>query len=455
MNRIVKVTAVTLVCAGLAGCGTLGRLWPFGGDKEGPEASEGERISIIAFEQKVTPAEALQGIDFFLPDARAVPEAPQPGGPEQALEHVEAAPAFAIAWRRDIGEGSSRGAQVTAPPVIAGGRVYTLDGNARVTASDAAGGTRIWSVDLAPREGRDREAYGGGLAVQDGKLFVSSGFRFVAALNAETGAELWRAAAESPVHGAPTAAAGRVFAIDVDNQLYALDQQTGALAWSHQGLVEPARLLAASSPTVSGEAVIAPYSSGELTALRAANGNPLWTEALSRTNRTNALSEIRDIAGRPVVYRGDVYAASHSGVFAAVDLRTGSRKWDLPISSTTTPWPAGDVVYVVSKAGELVAVNRDSGQVYWVKDLSTSRARSEGGLWGLGDRIVRPTWQGPVLASGRLILVSSMGEAIALNPKTGEQTASINLGAPAYIAPVAANGLLYVLLNDGTLVAIR
>jgi outer membrane protein assembly factor BamB len=456
MNRILKVAAVALACAGLAACGTVGRLWPFGGDKEGPEASEGERISIIAFDQKVTPAEALAGIDFYVPDARPVPEWPLPGGtPDQAPEHVEAAPAFQIAWRRGIGEGSDRGRHVVAPPVIANGRVFTMDGQARITASDAATGERVWSVDLTPREGRDREAYGGGVAYQDGKLFVGSGFRFVAALNADTGAELWRFTTESPVHTAPTASTGRVFAIDTDNQLYALDQQNGQLAWSHQGLVEPARILASSSPAISGEAVIAPYSSGELTALRAANGNPLWSEALSRTNRTNALSEIRDISGRPVVYRGDVYAASHSGVFAAVDLRTGSRKWDLPVSSTATPWPAGDVVYVVSKAGELIAVNRDSGQVYWVKDLSSSRTRKEGGLWGIGDRTVRPTWQGPVLASGRLILVSSDGEAIALNPKTGEQSASLDLGRPAYLTPVAANGLLYVLLDDATLVAIR
>jgi outer membrane protein assembly factor BamB len=59
------------------------------------------------------------------------------------------------------------------------------------------------------------------------------------------------------------------------------------------------------SPAVTGETVISPFSSGELIALRTSNGQQLWQQVLSRTNRTNALSEIRDIVGRPVVSRGE------------------------------------------------------------------------------------------------------------------------------------------------------
>ena len=112
---------------------------------------------------------------------------------------------------------------------------------------------------------------------------------------------------------------------------------------------------------------------------------------LSRSSRNTALSEIRDIAGRPVIYRGDVYAVSHSGVFSATDLRTGERRWSLPISGLTTPLPAGDVVFVVSKAGELMAAARDSGQVYWISDLN-QRPDAPGGRHAgahAGERVAR------------------------------------------------------------------
>ena len=140
---------------------------------------------------------------------------------------------------------------------------------------------------------------------------------------------------------------------------------------------------------------------------------------------------------------------------AAIDVRTGQPKWQLPIAGVNAPLPVGDVVYVVSKNGELTVVNRESGQVYWTRDLNEGRERKEGGFLGFFDRTVTPEWSGPLLASNRLLLVNSDGDLVALDPKTGAQTATVSLGGPAYIAPAAYNGALYVLTDRGQLVSIR
>jgi outer membrane protein assembly factor BamB len=277
----------------------------------------------------------------------------------------------------------------------------------------------------------------------------------MSALDAATGAVLWTVRTDVPLHGAPTVAGARVFVVDIDNQIIAFDTATGQQSWSYRGIAEPARIMRASSPAVSGDTVIAPFSSGEVVALRASNGQAVWNQVLSRSSRTSALSEIRDIAGRPVISRGFVYAVSHSGMMQAMDIRSGQPKWSLPVAGVNAPLPAGDVVYVVSKSGELTLVNRDTGGVYWTKDLNVGRVRQEGGLFGFFDRTVRPEWSGPILASNRLVLVNSDGEAVAFDPKTGLQTASINLGSAAYVAPAAYNGALYVLTDRGELVSIR
>jgi outer membrane protein assembly factor BamB len=453
-----RLFAIVSLCGALSACAAIRNvdLWPFG-DDDSPQAraAAGERVSVIGFDQTITAAEGLRGVAFELPPAAPIAAWPLPGGtPEQSVEHVEAAPALEIAWRRPLGQGPERGRLVTAPPVSGGGRIYAMDAGSQVSAFDAASGAQAWRVDLNPRQKRDR-AFGGGVAFADGRLFVASGFRFVAALDAATGAEIWRTATEAPVHGAPTVAAGRVFVVSTDNEVLSFDTVTGAAGWTHQALIEPARFAIASTPAVSGDVVVAPFSSGELAALRVQNGNELWNEVLSRSSRNNALSEIRDIAGRPVIYRGDVFAASHSGVFGAIDLRTGQRRWSLPITGLTTPWPAGDVVYVISKAGELACVSRDSGQVYWVTDLGEGRTENRGGFLGFFDREVRPIWSGPVLASNRLILVNSQGDLVSVDPRTGAVQRTVRLGAPAFLSPIATNGMLYVVTQEAQLVAIR
>ena len=473
MNRVLKVALLCGLAVTVASCGTVRRALPFGlGGPYAPQAraTEGERISVLEFEQQLAPSAARSGRDFFLPGPQPATAWTQPGGnAENAVEHVIAAPDFAVAWRRDIGAGSSDTRQVMAPVVADNGRVFVMDGEATVTAVDSSSGSVAWKANVKPDEQEFRRSFfsfglggtstgggfGGGVAVGAGKVFISSGYRTVSAVDQATGAVLWTTPVDVPIHGAPTVSGSRVYVIDVENQIFAFDVNTGQQVWSYRGIPEPARIMRASSPAVTGETVIAPFSSGELVALRAATGQALWQQVLSRTSRTSALSEIRDIAGRPVVSRGVVYAVGHSGVMSAIDVPTGQPKWQLPVSGVNAPLPVGDVVYVVSKAGELTVVNRDTGQVYWTHDLNEGRVRQEGGFLGLWDRTVRPIWSGPLLASNRLVLVNSDGELVAFDPKTGAQTASLKLGGPAFIAPAAYNGALYVLTDRGQLVSIR
>jgi len=474
MNRTLKVALLCGLAMTVASCGTVRNALPFGlgtPKEDVAKASEGQRISILEFEQQLAPSAALSGRDFFLPGPQAATAWTQPGGnAENAVEHVIAAADFAVAWKRDIGVGSSRTRQVMAPVVADNGKIFVLDGEAGVTAVDAGTGGVLWKADVKVDEqdkgsrflgigfgggGDSGGGFGGGVAVGGGKVFVSSGYRTMTALDAATGAVLWRSTVDLPIHGAPTVSGQRVFVIDVDNQLIAFNVNTGQQDWSYRGITEPARIMRASSPAVSGDTILAPFSSGELVALRASNGQPVWQEVLSRTSRTSALSELRDIAGRPVISRGFVYAVSHSGVLQAMDLRSGQPKWSLPVAGVNAPLPVGDVVYVVSKSGELTVVNRENGQVYWTRNLNEGRVRQEGGILGFGKRTVRPTWSGPILASNRLILVNSDGEAVAFDPKTGLQQSSLKLGAAAFIAPAAYNGALYVLTDKGELVSIR
>jgi outer membrane protein assembly factor BamB len=456
-KRTAAVAAAALLALALGGCSTVAglkdKLPSFGGAKNKTVATAGERVSIIAFDQKVEANESLKGQDFFLPDAAPITSWALPGGtPEQSVENVAAGAQFDVAWRQGFGEGSKNDVHVTAPPVGADGKIYVMDAEATVSALDAKSGKTVWRENLRPKSKRDKVSFGGGLALADGKLYVASGYRFVAQLDAATGKTAWTQNVSAPIHSAPTVAGGRVFAISTENELLTFDTATGSPGWTYQALVEPARILKASSPAISGDTVVAAFGSGEVVALRTSNGNDLWTEALSRASRNNALSEIRDVAGRPVIYRGDVFAVSHSGVFTATDLRTGQARWSLPVIGITSPLPVGDVVYVISKAGQVICASRETGQIYWIRELNAQNLTKR----QLKKERKHPTiWSTPLLASGRLITVSSKGDAVALNPKTGETVKTLKLGDPGLLGPIAMDGMVYVATDAAKLVAIR
>jgi outer membrane protein assembly factor BamB len=297
-------------------------------------------------------------------------------------------------------------------------------------------------------EGEDAdEGRGGGVAFDNGKIFVVTGFGTGHGLDAASGAIVWTQTLGEPFRAAPTANGGRVFAVTADNQTIAFAQETGEVLWRHRGIVESAGILSSPSPAVAGSVVISPYSSGELVALRVANGTPVWSDSLNRTGRLTSLSELNDIAGRPVIDRDRVFAISHSGRMVSIDLRTGERAWTRDIGGVQTPWVAGDYLYLITNSEELVAISRRDGRIRWITPMPRWEDPE--------DREDPIVWSGPVLVSDRLILVSSTGDATSVSPYTGEILGRIDLPDDVLIAPVVADETLYILTDSASLIALK
>jgi len=439
--------------AALSACSTVSRIGdainPFdGGDAPQTVAPQDGRQSILSAEEDLRPNPEFAARTITVPPAVSVIDWSQPGGTaDNSPPQSSGTAVLERAWRANLGEGSNNRVSLAAPPVIANGSLYFLDANHRVHAIDARDGHRLWDERIRPNQGRDRVARGGGVAVGAGRVFVATGFGFIVALDAANGDEIWRTQASAPFQSAPTVAGDRVYAVTNDSELMAFDAATGEVSWTYQAIAEPARILSAPSVGVDGETVVAPFASGELVALLSANGRRLWSDSLSRAGRVNSLSAINDIAGRPVIDGGAAYAASHSGLLAAIDLRSGQRIWARSFASTQTPWVAGDVLYAVSVDGELAAFDRRTGNVFWVEQLR--RYRNE------GERKGRVAWTGPIMIGGRLVLANSEGDVVAVSPANGQTLASTDVGQPVFIPPIAANDQIYIVTDEARLVVLR
>ncbi|EWY40004.1 pyrrolo-quinoline quinone [Skermanella stibiiresistens SB22] len=438
----VRLMAAGMVTLSLAGCGS----GSWFGDSE-PPPIPGERISVLRLERQLEPDPRLADLRVELPAATTNPAWPQAGGnPDHAMGNLALAPRIRQVWTADIGYGSSTETRLLAQPVVAQGRVYTLDTEYDLTAFDASTGKQVWQTSVE-RENESGGALGGGAAFADNRLMVTTGYGELLSVDPATGAISWRTRVPGPVRSAPSIVNGRVFVITVDNQLIAYSANDGATLWTHTGILETAGLLGAASPAVDGTIVAAPYSSGELFALRAENGRVAWSDNLAAARRVGALSNLADIRGMPVIDRGLVLAVSHSGRMVAIDERTGGRAWEQEIGGVDTPAVAGDFIFVLSNDNEVIALTRQAGRVRWVAPL----ARYE----DPADRQGPIIWTGPTLAGGQLWLANSTGELVALSPEDGRETQRLDLPGSTFIPPVVADGTLYVLTDDGTLAAYR
>jgi len=427
-----------LLGLGTAGCDMF---------KDKKQPLPGQRIPVLGLGSDIEPDPKLAGIAITLPPPAVNPDWPEPGGnPAHAMNHPALPEKPARIWQTSVGEGSSRRTKVMSQPVIAGGRVFAMDGGAQVCALDAASGNRIWQVDLKPEEQRG-SGFGGGPCFWNDRLYVATGYAEVLALDPADGKIVWRRSVGAPVHAPPTVADARVFAVTVENQLNALSASDGKHLWSHNGIPETAGLLGGASAAVEGEVAIAAYSSGELFALRVENGRAVWSENLAASRSVNAIAGLADIRGRPVIDRGRVVAVSHSGRMASIDLRTGARVWEQEIASSHSPWVVGDYIFVLANDNELVCLTRDEGKVRWVRELRRYENEKK-----KSDPIL---WAGPVLGGNRLIALSSLGEAASVSPYTGELVGMQGMSAGGFLGPVVAGNALYLLSDDANLSAYR
>ena len=441
MKRLLLVTAAFGAVAALGGCGIFK-----GGDHKPKTPVLGERIPVLSSESDVEVDPSLAGMMVALPAVAANADWPQAGGiPSHAMQHVALGAALSRAWTVGIDGGGKR-ARLAASPVVANGTVYVIDTRAIIHAYDASNGGERWKTELGSKE-NESALFGGGVAFDNGRLYATNGLGDAAALDAASGKLLWKKRPGGPLRGAPTVANGNAFVVSQDNQIFALNVDTGDTAWTQAATVETAGVFGSASPAVGQGTVVAGFSSGELNAYRYENGRTVWQDALSRTSMSTSVSSLSDIDADPVIDQGRVYAVGQGGRMVAMEMVTGQRQWELNVAGISTPWVAGDWIFVVTDEAKLLCISKLNGKIRWIAQLE--RWRDDKPKKG------PVNWVGPILAGGRLILANSEGQLVNVAADTGTVGTVVKAGGPIFLPPVVANNTLFVLDNNGKLTAWR
>ena len=413
---------------------------------------EGERLDPRALiEGASAPSEAQQHAPRAISLPRAVGNVDWPqraGGASHGLVNAAIGAGQTRIWSAPVGQGQSARYRIAASPVAAGGRIFALDSRASLTAT-ATNGATLWKTDIASPGDREDDATGAGLAVEGGRVFATTGFAELVALDAASGAVIWRQSFDAGVGGAPTVAGGAVFVVARDGSAWAIDAQDGKVLWQIAGTPGTAGMSGVSAPAIADKTVIFPFASGEMLAVDRATGVPVWQARVAGSRPGRGYATVSDLTGDPVVLGGTVYAGSSAGKLVALDAATGERRWSADEGATSPVQVAGGSVFLVSDQAQLVRIDAATGATIWAQDLP----------YYVKDKVKKQreihVHLGPVLAGGKLFVASSDGLLRSFDPASGALVGQADLPGGAATDAIVAGSTLYVVSRSGQLHAFR
>jgi outer membrane protein assembly factor BamB len=263
-----------------------------------------------------------------------------------------------------------------------------------------------WRSDVGAGAGGGSRLLAGPV-IAGGRVFAVDADGMVTAVDAASGDRAWQFYADDAEEvdrlagGAAAYADGRVFAVTGNGMVYALDAAGGTEIWRRQ-IRAPIR----AAPTVADGRILVPTADGQLFALDAQSGELIWQHA--------GLFEPTGLLGgaSPAVADGVVIAAYASGEVVALTLESGQQLWNesvlrprrtLAIGTIADivgdPVIAGNRVFVAGMSGEMAAFELQRGIRTWTAEVTST--------------------QTPWIAGNFIFLLTERGEVVCLVDQGG------------------------------------
>ena len=334
-------------------------------------------------------------------------------------------------WSTSVGGGGEK-LRLALGLAAADDVLYAASRKGEVRALDPANGRTRWETKL-------KAELAAGPSAGEGLVVVGTSSGTVIALEAADGQERWRAKLSGEVLAAPLVAGGRVIVRTVDGRLRALQATDGKEAWMVEDLVPRLTLRGTSPPVRAGDVVFCGFDSGRVMAVSIPTGDILWQAQVSTPRGRSELERLADIDAAVRVAGDEVYAVGYQGRIAMIARDSGQIWWTRDLSSYRDIGMDEAQLYVATSDGDVVAMRRRDGGVAWQQTGLKRR--------GLG---------APVLHGGAVVVGDFDGYLHWLDRETGRFVARERPGRTRFATtPIVIGDRLFVIDDGGEITAFR
>lgn len=241
---------------------------------------------------------------------------------------------------------------------VAGNVVMLASADGVVAAIDARTGGDVWRAAL----GEPLSAAVG----SDGKLTAVVS-RSNALVVVDSGRERWRETLAAQVFTPPLVAGGRVFVLAADRSVSAYDATTGRRLWMQSRPGEPLVLRQAGVLQAVGDTLVVGQS-GRLVGFNPDNGSVRWEAPIASARGTNDVERLVELVGRTSKVGDSVCARSFQAAVGCVNTTRGTVTWTQPASGAEGVHGDADALFGVESNGTVVAWSRNDGSRLWGSD---------------------------------------------------------------------------------------
>jgi outer membrane protein assembly factor BamB len=315
---------------------------------------------------------------------------------------------------------------------VAGERLFAAGRDGIVAAFDLKTGKQAWRT-------KTELPLAGGTGVGAGLVVVGSLDGQVVALAEDTGAQKWRVDVQGEVLSAPAVANNSVIVRTVDGKLRALAIADGKELWSAEQQIPKLTLRGVAAPVIAHDMAISGFDNGRVLAVSIVDGATVWDSPVSPPHGRTELERLNDIDGAVKVLGDDVFVAGFQGRAAMLALDSGQVWWTHDVSSYRGVDVDDDQMYVATSLGEVVAMKKRSGAEVWRSDVLKNRGLSAPAA--IGDYVAVADLDGYVHFFDRVT-----GDIAGRAKTSGDRVTN---------APLAVNGMLYVISDKGDVSALH
>ncbi len=294
-----------------------------------------------------------------------------------------------------------------------------------------------------------------------GSLYVGSYDNNLYAVDADTGDFIWKYPAEGGIVSKPAVADGNVYFGSEDRRLHVVSARTGQTIWTYH-TEGPIR----SSPHVAEGHVFIGSDDAYLHAINMTSGRLVW--------RADGSTPIRST---PLVSHEAIYFGTEGGEFFCLDYR-GEIRWRFKAKRaiTSSPVIADNVIYFGSLDSTLYALDAKTGWVIWRYRLGKGTISTpfiledfvftgsiDGNIYCIEAHSAREIWRfptehqvtsSPIVHGDSLYCGSVDGNLYCLEYRTGRFRWKFRTDGPITGTPVVHNNLIYIGSTDHRLYAI-